>query len=550
MSKIRPKQPAARAASPARPALPAGAGGVLAPVAAALLAMWLHRGALNVFFTTDDLILFERVQGIAPHPATLWRVIPGRLWFEALMPVFGTAPTGWHAVNLVLHGAVTALVAVWARRLGTSNVVAFAAAALFGVTARARTAVWPVTGVGEMLAAALVLVALIALERDSKRGGAIAAVAQGVAMFCKETLALAPLVAWLAPAEGRPRRLPVLPLALGLAVWVYVALARSSTGSLGGEAYALGLGPHVVTHLLTYAVWSLDLLHLFGAVAEPLPAAWAIGGAMALAVLVLGAWKSGVRAARAGLWFWLLALLPVLPLENAVYDHYLYAPRLGFAIAFAALLEALVRGAAASAPAPNALRARAATALLLTLVFLHFATAGMFLAAAEGSRIDRVNLPRDGFQRRLEVVRNAAVTLERQLPAGETRIVIYDTPESRLVLSVREGGLVGDTTRAAVRQRLFDAVLDEGRGLRALFPQLSSVRLATTVEPEDSAALVFIANADCRLLSCGKGAEAHLQVAKLWAQSGMADAARKHLAEAEALHPGLVARSAEAGLAP
>lgn len=550
MSKVRPKSPAARAASPARssgaapPALPWG---VIAPLAAALLAMWLHRGALNVFFTTDDLILFERVLGIAPHPATLWRVIPGRLWFEALMPVFGTAPSSWHLVNLLLHGVVTALVAVWARRLGASNTAAFAAAALFGVTARARTAVWPVTGVGEMLAAALVLVALIALERDSKRGGVVAAAAQGVAMFCKETLALAPLVVWLAPAEGRPRRLPWLPLALGLAVWVYVALTRSSTGSLGGEAYALGWGAHVVTHLLTYAVWSLDLLHLFGAVTEPLPAPAAIGGVVALAVLAFAAWKSGLRAARAGLWFWLLALLPVLPLKNAVYDHYLYAPRLGFVIALAVLLEAGIRGAA---PSPAALRARLATGVLLALVLLHFATAGMFLAAAEGARIERVNLPRDGFQRRLEVVRNAAVTLEPQLPPGETRIVIYDTPETRFVLSVREGGLVGDSTRAAVRQRLFNAVFDDGRGLRALFPRLTSVRLATTVEPGDSAALVFIANADCRLMSCGKGPDAHLRVAKLWAQSGMADAARQHLAEAEALYSGVLARSAEAGLAP
>lgn len=544
MSKARPKNPAARAASPAGAAPPWGA---IAPVAAALLAMWLHRGARNVFFTTDDLILFERVQGIVPYPATLWRVIPGRLWFEALLPAFGTAPAGWHATNLVLHGVVTALVAVWARRLGASHVVAFAAAALFGVTARARTAVWPVTGVGEMLAAALVLVALLALERDTKRGGTVAAIAQGVAMFCKETLALAPLVAWLAPAEGRPRKLPLLPLALGLAMWAYIALSRSSTGSLGGEAYALGFGPHVITHLLTYAVWSLDLLHLFGAVAEPLPAPWAIFAVLALAVLALAAWKSGVRAARAGLWFWLLALLPVLPLKNAVYDHYLYAPRLGFAIALAALIEWLVRGAA---PAPSALRARAATGALLVLVLLHFATGELFLAAAEGARIERVNLPRDGFQRRLEVVRNAAVTLESQLPAGETRIVIYDTPETRLVLSVREGGLVGDSARAVVRQRLFNAVLDDGRGLRALFPRLASVRLATTVEPEDSAAMVFIANADCRLMSCGKGADAHLQVARLWAQSGMSAAGQKHLAEAERLYPGIVARSTAEGLVP
>ncbi|MBI5169243.1 MAG: hypothetical protein HZA61_07125 [Candidatus Eisenbacteria bacterium] len=542
MSKVRPKHPAARPGPGAGAALPWGA---IAPVAAALLAAWLHRGALNVFFTTDDLILFERVQGVAPHPATLWRVIPGRLWFEGLMPILGTAPFGWHAWNLALHAAVTALTAVWARRLGATPLAAFTAAALFGTNARLRTAVWPVSGVGELLSAALLLVALIALERRTRRGDVVASVSQGLGLFCKETTALAPMVAWLAPPAGEKRRLPVVPLALGLAVWAYVLATRGSTGSLGGEAYAVGVGPHVLDHLLTYTIWSCDLLHLFGGVASPLTPGWGAAGAALLALSVLLAWRSGERAARAGLWLWALALLPVLPLRNAVYDHYLYVPGIGGSVMLAVVLDRALRGAAGS-PA----RAKLAVAGAGVLVFLHFATAGMFLAAAEGARIERVNLPRDGFQRRLEVVRNAAVTLERQLPREETAIVIYDTPESRFVLSVREGGLVGDTTRAAVRQKLLDAVLDQGRGLRALFPQLKSVRLATTVEPADSVALVFVANADGRLLACGKGAEAHLQVAKLWAQSGMADAARAHLAEAEALHPGLLARRSEAGLAP
>ena len=129
--------------------------------------------------------------------------------------------------------------------------------------------------------------------------------------------------------------------------------------------------------------------------------------------------------------------------------------------------------------------------------------------------------------------------------------MIYDTPGSRFTLSVREGGVVADTARAgAVRQKLFDAVLDQGRGLRALFPQLESVRLATSVEPADTAALLFVSNADCRVLACGKGPDAHVRVAQLWAQSGMPDAARAHLEQAAVLHPGLLTRAAEAGIAP
>lgn len=531
---------------PAKSATPARAPFVtplLAAVAAAIAA-WLHRGALATFYTTDDLILFERVRGIAEYPATLWRVIPGRLWFQALLPAFGTAPEPWHAASLLLHAAATALVVAWARRMGASRTAAFLAAIVFGTAARARTAVWPVSGAGELLATVLLLVTLLALtdeggdERRARLSRFVAGLAQGIAMFCKETVALAPLVAWLAPPPGAARRVPWVPLSLGAAMWAYVALTRGSTGSLSGDAYALGVGPHVLTHLLTYVVWSSDFLHLFGAVAPPLSGAQSAVAAALLFSLAFAAWKSGSRAAQAGLWLWLLLLLPVLPLRNAVYDHYLYAPRLGWALAVAVLLDRAVRGAAGAA-AP-AWRAMAARTLAAVVALLHVVTALFFLAAAEGSRIESVGLPRDTFLRKIEVARNAAVSLEGALRPEDRSVVIYESSEGGQVLSVREGDVVsGEAGGPSVRQRLLGSVLDQGRGLRALFPRLESVRIGSAVEPADRDAAMFVANSDGRLIPCGRGPEGHLEVARLWDSVGLGASAREHLAQASALYPGL-----------
>lgn len=93
-------------------------------------------------------------------------------------------------------------------------------------------------------------------------------------MFCKETVALAPLVA-CAPPPGAARRVPWVPLSLGAAMWAYVALTRGSTGSLSGDAYALGVGPHVLNHLsyVRHLVFSSHFRTCSGAAAPPLTGA-------------------------------------------------------------------------------------------------------------------------------------------------------------------------------------------------------------------------------------------------------------------------------------
>ena len=61
----------------------------LAVTLPAALALIVHRRALGLFFSPDDLVQFERVTGLAPQPPFLWRVLSLRLYEQALWPLLG-----------------------------------------------------------------------------------------------------------------------------------------------------------------------------------------------------------------------------------------------------------------------------------------------------------------------------------------------------------------------------------------------------------------------------------------------------------------------------
>lgn len=521
-----------RDATQSRAQVPPALAGVALAVLAALLAAWVHRGALGHFFTTDDLILFERLQGHAEFPATLWRFVSGRAWWQAWFPVLGVQPAGWHALVLALHAVASALVFVWARRAGAGAVAALFAAVVFGTAARARTVVGQAAGAGEVLAAIGALGALILLARGTKRDTALAWPAHVAALLCKETVALVPLVA-LVPADSRASRWRGVAalLAASAALWAYVLLARPATGSLGGEAYAASVGPHVLGNLLTYALWSLDLLHLTSAVPTPLPLPWLAFAAAALLALVAWAWRSGSAPARAGLALWLLPLLPVLALQNAVYEHYAYLPRAGLALVLGeALAAAVARGAS------GASGERRAAFVLGPLAVLAAGTAMLWLSIVSTDRLPQTGLLRDSFLRKMQVARNAAGDLAVVREPGAS-VVIY-TPQSALVdISSARGAEVAADTTARLRHQLLEAVTDGGRGLRALLPHLSRVTFASALQAADTSAIVAANSADGHLLVLGAGPAAHAELARLWARSGAGVDAARHVRDARALWP-------------
>jgi tetratricopeptide (TPR) repeat protein len=124
-------------------------------------------------FTTPSWFL-EGEATTAFRPLTTWT-------FAANRALHGTAPLGYHVVNVLLHAAVSALVVLVAHGIGTTGAVAALAGVLFAVHPIHTEVVANCVGRAELLAAALALLAFW-LHRGavrSPRGGTLDALAAG-----------------------------------------------------------------------------------------------------------------------------------------------------------------------------------------------------------------------------------------------------------------------------------------------------------------------------------------------------------------------------------
>lgn len=221
-------------------------------VAIALLATLPYLNALGGEFVFDDVGVIRDNPVVQRDPA--WRVFttvyePGALYRPLTMLSYvanarlDRGPLGFHAVNLVLHVAVTVALYALALRLLAAPRAAWIAAALFAVHPVHTEAVTGIVGRAELLAALAALAALLALARalDSAgpaRGRWLAAswAAFAAGLLCKEsaftTIGLVLVVHWrLAPADGLRRRAAVLApyVAVGLA---YLGLRLLVVGAL------------------------------------------------------------------------------------------------------------------------------------------------------------------------------------------------------------------------------------------------------------------------------------------------------------------------------
>ena len=201
-------------------------------VAAVLVATALtFAPSLSGGFVWDDQLLIvanEHVRDLAnlPHVfgRSFWDVsmasadVPGGAYYRPLIAaafalefqLFGLRAGGYHAVNVALHLACTALVALWLRvRLRTEDPAAPAAvaaaalgAALFALhPSRVESVAW-ISGSTDLWATLFALVALGAWQRVAgPRGVALVTAATLAAALCKESVLVLPVL--LAVERGR-----------------------------------------------------------------------------------------------------------------------------------------------------------------------------------------------------------------------------------------------------------------------------------------------------------------------------------------------------------
>jgi len=274
--------------------------------------------------------------------------------------VAGLRPWAFHAVNVLLHAAVTALAFLAARRCleesgaeaRGADYGAFAAALLFATHPIHTEVVAWVACVPDLLLGLLALLAILLHRRPSPwaRAGAVGSVFAG--LFAKETMAVVPLLLLCGDlAFERPRaRLPALarrylPYAGAVAAYAAIRLAampvmapirrHAELGPLAVAANALPLlADQLRALLLPVGLNVFHVLHPVGSLLEPRGLA-SLAVAMALALAL--AWT--FRRAP-GIFFALAAtavpLLPVLYIpalgENSFAERYLYLPSFGLVL--------------------------------------------------------------------------------------------------------------------------------------------------------------------------------------------------------------------------
>ena len=533
---------------------PASWARLLLPALALALAAIVQRRAIGAFFSVDDLVRLEEAAGLLPQPRTLWRLVSEVLYVKGMLALFGPRPLPFHVVSMALHLVNTGFVYRTGRKAGLPAAAALFAAAFFG-TFHLFYAVLPsAVNINDVMALTFVFVALLALETPGAARAAAGVGCFAVALLSKEAVVFVPFAAALLSRSGERiagvRRLSPL-LVVGAAfAGIYLAFRKHGLGT-GGEAYAVGFGVNLFHNLMTYGVWSVDLVRLAGGGSFD-PGAWHVG-VWPVAAFALAASLSRRRRALIlfGCAWWLLGLVPVLPLLAHSYGHYLYVPMAGLALAAAGSLDALTEGnarratqvridvatdsAPVSAPAGDGQRGRdtrqrvftAAAFIVLTLVVA--ARSESLVRTRVTARLGASQFALDPFIRKMEVAQRSVASVAGKLDRWHDSLVVFMPPGFGQGISPSTGRLAGPTA-PGIPYDVTKAVLGGGRALKLFEPRIDSVTFVSWWSPAYRNFTLFIEGEGGQLLNMGRGPVAHAGFASGLLDGGYHGPARDYLA--------------------
>lgn len=288
---------------------------ILYIVAISLVLGLVWSGALSNGFVWDDHILVEKNEA-ALRSMSLARALTQDFWvtdtesghsryYRPLVTIsymidyviHGMYPGGYHLSNILAHIAVAASLFTLLIMLSVSPLTAAVCVLVWGVHPNLGESVAWISGRTDTLATLFILLSVIvALQAYSARSREprlkyLSAVLFGLALLCKESAIITPLLGWLllpfaTPKSNRPRGYWA-PYIVVAAVWL---IAR--TLALPPHQ------PHVVEEGVTPSIALLGFLHLWGAVLWPpffrieygnsLTPSALYGGAIFGAMLIIG----------------------------------------------------------------------------------------------------------------------------------------------------------------------------------------------------------------------------------------------------------------------
>jgi hypothetical protein len=505
------------------------------PLAVAGVAAWVYRRSLGYYFSQDAFTLLARVRGLTPSPPGAWRLLSGPGYFRLMDVLFGLNPVPYHVVTLALHALNAALTYRLARRVGLSPGAAAFGAVFFAGHIAHFDAIYAVTGAGELLAAALVLVGLLAALPTPGRDPApwrswVVTACYAAALLSKETVVLFPallaLAARLRPSVARAALLPCAALgALYLAsFWLGDPFGFRGEGIVRNP-YQPAWGVPLLQAWATHVSWTFHALYFaLGDLNDsvgPHPEGW-VASAAAAALLVALALRARrdpsargpLAAAGLGAGHFLAFILPVLPLARHAYHYYLYLPLVGAGLLLAAVLDVALR--------------RRVRAVVWVAAALLAANAAAAVRVAEESVVPGTNLQSFGVLRRARVAERVLGELA-QSPAPLPEDLVVLGPHPLRPTSPADTTWLGRYLFVNVR-----TALDEGRAIRVTFPHVQRVRFAADLGQWLDRPDVVVVDYE-GLVQRGPTALLYLSRAEAAARAGMARETRDAAARAEEL---------------
>jgi hypothetical protein len=462
-----------------------------AGIAVAAAVVVFHR-ALTGYFAQDDFAGLARAAGLLPRLSGAWRFISGQVYFDLMRGAAGLDPAPYHLASLAAHAACAALLALLLARRFSAPAAALAATA-FATHPALFTALYSISGIGEILALLFALLATLAItSRGAVRWLALPAFA--LSLLSKESTLLLPVAlafGFAAPARPADRagtgsrlRDPVL-LALAVSAAAYLAYflfgdVFSARSLPVDAAYAIDFGS-AVPNALTYLGWTANFCILtvrgFTDAVDPPVFSW---GAALAALWVGGAFARGLRERGwllGGLAFALL-LAPVLPLRNHTYHYYLYAPLAAAAWCLAAAFDALV----------SRLRLPAACAVAGVAIAALALNGWALVRKVETQPFIEPEMRADPTVDRARIARNAIEDLRAAGLRSRTRVWFWSPSLAS-----------GADPRAGYWESNLRSALMDGLAARVMLPQVVDVRFVRAFEPAPSTDRYAIYTRDGRL---------------------------------------------------
>jgi len=476
----------------------------------AIAVAFVYRGVVHYFFSQDDFVSIWMSGG---KPLTFWRILSSFLYFRLTHLFFGLSPAPYHVASLVLHAVNASLVFFIARSFSVDRASSLLASVFFAVHPALYVSLYSISSTGEILSSLFILLATLYLLRSARPGGALGIIVVCVlfaaSILSKETTILFPLlvpVIYLLRKSSWRSSIPTV-VALAAIAGTYGILFYATNvfgireASSPTRAYAISLGPGLVTSLQTYFKWAFnvveswyyDPVNLLEKNALP----WLFGGIAFFAlVCVLGANRREGRFCA--LWFFLMLAL-VLPLVHHPYHYYLYLPLAGFSPILGILMAAGLR--------KSRWKVLASTCVIAFL----FLNSGALMSKMERAPFGNSQMRADPVFDRAIVSKNLINDIGmRRVPPGAKLLLVSPLKEiqqGKLFEQpdlLRGGSYWDENVRSAVAN---------GLGIRLFFPSVDTVVFAREVTPgfEDYFLLPYTWNGHLR----------DIQAARYWTEVGI-----------------------------